>query len=270
MKTDYLRRSWRALTGEKKWLQTILILSLVQLIPVLGQIVVLGYFYQWARDAAWGIERGLPTNTSGLGHAMRTGFIAFVDFLCWFLVLSEINHLLSRVPHTGVFLEAIFVPVFVACCVFAAVMVMRATLYDSATPCFQFAQAADMAQRDFLNLLKVLGVFLISLLVVFIAAPVAAVLLLLEGFGMSGGSLGVVTVLMLPLVYLCVVIFTTVSALAYRSLGYWTAEFKPATWGVSSDGLPGSPVRKRASSNRQPRSKPPKEANPYKSTWGDV
>ena len=48
--------SWKMLTRDKGWLKPLCVLALVGWIPILGQIVVFGYGFEWARLTAWGID----------------------------------------------------------------------------------------------------------------------------------------------------------------------------------------------------------------------
>ena len=41
--TGYLGRAWRDLTSEQGWWQPVVILALVNLIPIVGPLIVVGY-----------------------------------------------------------------------------------------------------------------------------------------------------------------------------------------------------------------------------------
>jgi len=240
VRTEYLRRSWKALTGNEHWWKTVLILALVQVVPVIGPIIVLGYLFQWARDAAWGVERGLPKSTSGLSQAVKTGSIAFLMLFCLGLIFMAVNYLLSIVPYTGNALSVMAIPLLFACGLFASVMLMRATIYDSMEPCVQISQAWEMVEKDPIGLLKVFGIYCLSFLGILMIAPGALVLLILNLVGITGtASFLVIMLCALPLAFLCQTIALVFFALSLRALGYWTAGFSPSTWGTSSQGLGG-------------------------------
>ena len=48
--------SWNMLTGERGWYKPIVVLALLSWVPFLGTIALLGYAYEWARLAAWGVD----------------------------------------------------------------------------------------------------------------------------------------------------------------------------------------------------------------------
>ena len=58
MQQGYFSRSWEAFRSTEGWFAKICILALIAFIPILGPIVVSGYLLGWARDAAWGMDRG--------------------------------------------------------------------------------------------------------------------------------------------------------------------------------------------------------------------
>lgn len=71
-------------------------LSAVLLIPLLGSFAFTGYTLIVIRDAAWGVDRGLPT-FSQRGEIVRRGWDGFIVALVWTL------------PLTAVFLVALIV-----------------------------------------------------------------------------------------------------------------------------------------------------------------
>lgn len=64
----------------KNWFGKMCLLGLVALVPVFGAIVVQGYLYGWARDAAWKMENPLPGRLLGNedGRLYRRGLFAVV------------------------------------------------------------------------------------------------------------------------------------------------------------------------------------------------
>lgn len=239
METVYLKRAWAALTAEQGWWKPVLILALVQIIPVIGQIVAFGYLFQWAREAAWGIERGLPRNTGKLNQAFKTGLIAFLTIVCWVIVLSFLHGLLKDIPMTGDLLAFMFIPFGFVSGMFVLVMIMRAVIYDAVAPLFQFQQAWEMVIAKPRGLLRVFGIYCLAVLATMLITPTIGTILTINLFANYGWlAILLVVVGMIPLTYLCSTVFFVLLALALRSLGYWTGEFEPAKWGTSQDGLP--------------------------------
>lgn len=240
MKTDYLKRSWAATRKEPGWWKTVLILTLVQLIPIFGQIVALGYLYQWGRDAAWGVERGLPTKVGDLNSVLKTGAIAFVITFCGNLIISAAVSLLTSVPILDVVFGVISVPVLLAVSLLLMVMVMRGVIYNSFEPGLQISQAWQMAKKDPLGLLKIFGISCLALIpLVVLGIPFG--LLIFAVCTAVDPSVAFVLAVVLLLVVLCFAYAfcaTVVSAWTTRALGYWFAPFQPNTWGPSKEGIP--------------------------------
>jgi len=82
----YAGRAARRVFADKTIWWRAAVLSAVQLIPFLGAFVVGGYSLIVMRDAAWGVERGLP-RFSDKREILRRGLDAFVVSLVWYLPL---------------------------------------------------------------------------------------------------------------------------------------------------------------------------------------
>ncbi len=65
--------SWRALVRERGWYKPILVLAAVSWMPILGWIATLGYSYEWARRAAWGIDAAPQQRSIDYGALLSTG-----------------------------------------------------------------------------------------------------------------------------------------------------------------------------------------------------
>ena len=70
--------SWKLLSHEKGWWKPLVALTLVGWIPVLGQIIVLGYAYEWARLTAWGLERAPKRRGIDYAKLLTTGGVCFL------------------------------------------------------------------------------------------------------------------------------------------------------------------------------------------------
>jgi hypothetical protein len=69
---------------DESWVSKVLIGGLVFLIPIVGQITVLGYSYKVARNVARGVERPLP-EWNEFGDALARGFMGWVISLVYAL-----------------------------------------------------------------------------------------------------------------------------------------------------------------------------------------
>ena len=52
----FFGRAWASLGSTRNVFGKLCLLALLQLVPVVGQIVTFGYFLGWLREAAWGME----------------------------------------------------------------------------------------------------------------------------------------------------------------------------------------------------------------------
>lgn len=83
-------RSWKMLTGEPGWYKPLIILALLSWVPILGTIAVLGFAYEWARLAAWGVD--CPPRRRGIdyGKLLATGGWAFLILISMSIVCSVV------------------------------------------------------------------------------------------------------------------------------------------------------------------------------------
>ena len=229
-----------ALVGSSPHLvRTIILAAFAQLVPIVGPIMVTGYFYLWARDAAWGLDTPLPDKTGSFSKLLRVGFIVFVIELLWGLVLGLISSFFSSIPLIGVGLGFLMSIVTLILSVYIMVLGMRAAIYEKFAPGVQLPQAFELVRRDPKGLARVLLVNLVASVVISVIAMgfLAGVFLMLDG--------GTSAVLMFDVVTLCTVFFllllalgVVVNAVVMRMLGCWMSQFVPSAWGDSQSGLP--------------------------------
>lgn len=267
MDHGYFDRAFGALTHEDGWWKTMVFLTVVQLVPIFGQIVVYGYLYQWARDAAWNMERGFPHYKGAFRTVLKTGSIVFVTLFCWALLFNAASSLVAVIPFLGVILEFAFAVVGIAAPIFFLIMALRAVIYDSFEPLFQPAQAWRMLRCDVKGFFRLVGISLVPLL---LYIPLALVVFALLAAGWGGLGLQDVStwigtwtsvssdfipfLLVLTILISLLVLFgcTVLQAILARATGYWTAQFEPARWGASADGVPAGVGPQRASSTNGP------------------
>ncbi|MGN0038035.1 MAG: DUF4013 domain-containing protein [Coriobacteriales bacterium] len=258
--TGYLSRAWRDLTSEPGWWQPVVILALVNLIPIVGSLIVLGYMLDWGREAAWGMSRGLPRKVGNVGKRLKWGFFAIVIVFCWVIPLSFVGGILGIIPLLG-WLIAIAAEV---CCLVTATIAcagcIRMTIYDRIKGGLQFSRIFNMAKLDAPGLACCFGISLLSAVPAIIGSCLIMVGVLpaagLFGYAGSGAtgmlSEGVAVTAALGF-GLFGVIFAVVAAvaiaicsvgaqaLAYRAFGYWVGQFQPAKWGGIEDPMPFEP-----------------------------
>jgi hypothetical protein len=178
------------------WFKKLLVCGLLSFIPVFGQIVINGYLYAWAREAAWGIQRPLPRrvfgNEDGQLYA-RGGRVFVVQFVYMlipaalmigaYIVLIMMAFYLTAQPNElassgglgimGVAILLMIVAALLSCVlqVFAWAGAMRATVYGSITAGLRFSEVLGMLKRDFGGILRIFGM---NLLVGMIASTVVS------------------------------------------------------------------------------------------------
>lgn len=159
------------LTRDKGWIKPVLILTLLGWIPILGQIVMLGYALEWARLTAWGVDAAPKQRGIDYGKVLSTGGRAFLvtlslgiviaillqivfpGSLAWLLsaayggVASSIGSILTAVSGTTLSLVAIVASAFVG--LFLQAAALRATLYDSFSAGWRLDRLFQMIGRDF-------------------------------------------------------------------------------------------------------------------------
>lgn len=93
--------SWKMLTRDKGWIKPLLVLTLVSWIPILGQIVVLGYGLEWARLTAWGVDSAPKQRGVKYGKVFATGGIGFLVAVTMSIVLGLANIILFGGAYVG-------------------------------------------------------------------------------------------------------------------------------------------------------------------------
>lgn len=203
--------SWKMMTRDKGWLKPILVLTLIGWIPILGQIAILGYGFEWARLTAWGVDAAPKQRGVDYGKILTTGGRAFVISLAVNVVLGILESLIfgvemgalglfgssSSVLGSFAFAGALgmsgaaaifFEIVNMLVSTFIMVAVMRATIYDDFSAAWRIDRLFQMISDDLGGFLRVYVISLIAGLVKwlysFILGFVATIVVM-------GGAVGV-------------------------------------------------------------------------------
>lgn len=203
--------SWKMLTRDKGWIKPILVLTLVGWIPILGQIVLLGYAFEWARLTAWGVDSAPKQRGVDYGKVLTTGGRAFVISLAVNIALSIIESLVFGIEAgtlglfgtSGSVLGNIALVgamggagvVAVACGVvnmlmgtFIMVASLRATVYDDFSAGWRLDRIFQMISSDLGGFMRV---YVISLLAGLVNWLYSMVLSVLAAIVFMGGAAGV-------------------------------------------------------------------------------
>jgi hypothetical protein len=260
MATGYAARSWAAF-NEGNNTKMIILLALLQIIPIFGQIVLAGVAYRWANEAAWGMEKPLPTEFGDWGKLLRSGFIVFVAELVIGLVGGIVSGILGIIPILG---SLASMAISLLMMVLSPICGLRGVLYDSYSAPFEVKNIFEMMKRDTDGLFRILGFILIMSFVYGLVAGFIFSILAVCCFGStvftaimtaissadynslatvisSSAFISSLLVFCVLAIIVSIILFVPsviINLLSARATGYWFQNFKPQTWGASSDPLP--------------------------------
>lgn len=216
-----------------------LLLGLVQVVPVVGRIAVLGSQFRWAREAAWRISRPFSFGHEEHEGILRLGGIAFIVELLGSICLTTLFFIVAGLPFVGQGLVLVLIPSATAAILFILVMEMRCVLYESLEPITQFKQAWQLLKTDDQGALRIWGMTLLTLVPPALGALLQLGLFLIAAAISPGDAVTVVTMAISSCIWLLISVGEVfVGTIILRALGYWTAQFDPASWGSSEEGLP--------------------------------
>lgn len=187
MNRGIISRAWGDVRHSPHWFAKMCLLGLVSLIPVFGIIVVLGYLFGWARDAAWGMDNPLPASIvdNEDGQLYRRGFFALLisvvmsvavslAITCVTGIFETTMGIAGLLPSNGhglrdgasvVFampviigsLGLMLVSIFAECAVrfFIWAGTMRMSIYGTLSSGFQMRRLWAMIRKDPVGLFKV-------------------------------------------------------------------------------------------------------------------
>ncbi len=195
MQSGFFNAAWKDIKNSPGWIANLLLLSLIGLIPIFGWIVIYGYFYGWARDAAWKISSPMPKKifSNDDGRLYSRGFFAlvitFVFMLipllldtAWNFTFSFSADVISWVPTALLMIFGLISLLFSVSNVFAiafasifsGVGIMRMSIYGRLAPGFQLKKIWAMMRQDSSGLIRILGMaILLSIIGAVIAGTVA-------------------------------------------------------------------------------------------------
>lgn len=251
--TGYLARAWADLTADEKWWQVILVLGLVNCVPVVGQIVTMGYLCDWAKEAAWGMRRPLPREIGDFKRRIKYGLIWLAVTLVWTVPVWIVGRLLGLIPAIGPVLHFLCALVLIVAAVVSSAAVLRGLIYERVLPGLQIDRMLKMAAKDVPGLARVFCIALISFLVavaalILILIPAGPFMVSIMGFTTDGTfGMNVIPVLVLGILTIVVSLFvwfaaticqTVVMALYMRAMGCWLEQFHPDEWGSPHEQMP--------------------------------
>lgn len=195
--------SWHMLTCDKGWVKPVLVLTLVGWIPILGQIVLMGYGLEWARLTAWGVDAAPKQRGVDYGKVLSTGGRAFLVSLSLGFVIALVLQVVfpgslymlftgltagnavsvATAMASGAAMSILTMVASIAMGTFLQAATLRATLYDSFSAGWRLDRLFQMIGRDFGGFLKVLLVTLIGGAISGVYAFVVSLVLMLVVMG---------------------------------------------------------------------------------------
>ncbi len=263
----YFKTTWRLLNLDgPKWVLQLIVLCLLQIIPIIGQMILLGYLYSWSNRTAWAMHSSPIKKGQNFSQVFKLGAILFVPFFCLSLVVAIINMLLSSVlamiPVIGWIILMISPLALAFINVLILVALQRAAIYRKIEPGFQIAKILDMCGRDWNGLIRIFGInIILSIVGILVASFTIGSLItaFVTGIAVSGidaangaadpnviADYFVSLILANPLPLLIgICISALIEIFGYYmiigSIGVWTAQLYPECWGPSSEYVPITP-----------------------------
>lgn len=268
MQSGYFSTVWRDIKESPGWFGRLCLLGLLMIIPIFGQIVVLGYAYGWARDIAWNLKTPLPARIFGNedGRLYSRGLHMFVIALVFGIVPYVLEQAWSLMAGGGLgtassmafganvgtimfnSLAGVVILAFsVFCTVFAYVGCIRSAVYCRLSPGFQLKRLWSMIRHDASGIIRIFfmvllvsvvmtvvlccGIFGATFAITLVAATNSSSPLLLV-FLLAG------VVVVLVLFFALLVLSAFVCLIEARALGYWVAQFDVPSWRGEDDPMP--------------------------------
>lgn len=255
MKTlnSYMDNAWDDLVEDEDWWKAVLALGLMNCVPLIGQIIMFGYLFDWAKELAWGMKTKLSRKLSDIGRCVKYGFLALWVIILWVVPVVIAGLLLGFIPYAGsiiCFLVEVFA-LFVG--MLSAVGAFRSIIYERVMPGLQIKRVLHMFRKDPGGLFQVFAVILLVFPLVVLALfivllPVIPFMSLISGLTpttLLGSDLvplvfwGMIIIVIALVVWIAgALVSAFISTLYIRSLGYWMQQFDPPAWKTPKAPMP--------------------------------
>lgn len=210
MRIQYFQTSWNDIKNSQGWFGKLCLLALVGLIPIFGQIVILGYLYGWAREIAWGVHEPLPTQilNNEDGKLYRRGwFILLVTFV-FSLIPAIIMGAGSSMQQVGLYasmandatasasaslaigsiLYLVGIVATLLISILAWIASMRVSIYDRLSAGFQLGKIWKMFRHDTGGIMRIFGMnLLVGLILGILLSIIITILIMLVVFAGAAG-----------------------------------------------------------------------------------
>lgn len=215
-----IRMAWEDLKAMPGWIGKLLILSLINLIPVLNFFVT-GFVFRWGSKAVFGADPEESTRIFSEG-AFVIGFFQWVVSLIWGVVFS----LVGLIPIVGVVVIILAAPLVELCCMRLVLLRRFGAAFELGEIWKQFKDnfGGSMALYWLPNLVSVLvvvvfvGITSLGVGLLAVAIDAASIFAVLGLFGALVFLVGL---------YVLFVVCIGVALVVARAFGYWIARVMP-------------------------------------------
>ncbi len=263
--TNYFSRSWSLLTRDKGWIKPVLVMTVADLVPIVGSIGNQGYVLEWARLTAWGVDAAPKQKDVNIGDCLMSGLRAFVVALGWgavFYLVTQLIPLLAFVlprPLDTIFGLLFSMVTLVVSLFYAAtlsVAQIRTSIYENIGAGYRVDRIFEMIKRDFKGFLMLILINLVCGFVVAIIIGLAIgigfaffmpfiVMASRESSVSSQEVIRMITAMIIPLSVFLVIFLLVygfvgniVKMITTTAAALWMRQFDVPSWGKSSDPLP--------------------------------
>lgn len=255
MKTlnTYMDNAWEDLEADNDWWKAVLALGLMNCVPLIGQIAMFGYLFDWAKEVAWGMKTPLSRKLNDIGRCFKYGFTALWVILIWVVPVVVAGLLLGLIPVVGPIICFIVEVFAILVGALSAVGAFRSIIYERIMPGLQFKRVFRMFRRDAGGLWQVFCIILLDIpllvaavfIVLLPTIPFIDTITTVATTRVLGADLvplvllGMLTIVVALVVWVMGALASAFIATLYvRALGYWMERFKPAEWKTPSTPMP--------------------------------
>lgn len=183
MQKRIFKTVWEDIEHSKGWFGKICLLALLMFIPIFGQVILLAYFFGWAREIAWGIHEPLPRKliANEDGKFWKRGWRIILLFIVFNLIPLAFIIGGSAIQNTQVVMTIFGPQLFqdagltlardvlitigrilsIVCFILAAIGSMRIAIYDQLSAGFQLRFIWKMLRSDAGGIMRIVGMVLI-------------------------------------------------------------------------------------------------------------
>lgn len=201
MDIQYFKSAWGDIKNSRGWFGKLCLLSLLNFIPIFGQIVSMAYIYGWAREIAWGTHEPMPARlfSNDDGKFWRRGWFVFVLSFVFSLIPAIVYSIGASIESAQVvitffgprvtvdpFLEGLGSTLRIigfVCMILVGILAwvgsIRVAIYDRLSAGFQFGKIWKMIRHDSNGVLRIFGMELLFSFIVGIVLSIVIFILAL-------------------------------------------------------------------------------------------